>query len=99
MDEFVSIFLYYFHLFIYVALPGVSTGAVGFSPGLCPHPAGPGGGPIPPPISEPILEHMLLLTDAVSLSPEAMNVNTQQHRYVRYKSLSIMNMRVKYRVR
>jgi len=94
MDEFVSIFLYYFHLFIYVALPGAFTGAVGYNPGGCPHPAGPGNGPYPPPKIEPILEHMLQLSDAVSLSPDAMTANTQQHRYVRYKFLSIINKKV-----
>ena len=93
-DEFVSTFLYYIHLFLYVALPDISTLADGFSPGLCPHPAGPGGGPNTPTVIETVLEHMLQLSDAVSLSPGAMNVNTQQHRYVRYKILSIMNMKV-----
>jgi hypothetical protein len=61
---------------------------------ICPDTAGPGGDPVAPPTNEQTVETMLLLSDAVPLTPGAMNVNTQ-HRYLRYEILTVMNMKVR----
>ena len=55
--------------------------------------AGPASDPIAPPISAPTLDPMLLLSDAVPLSPDAISVNTQEHNYLKYKFLTVMNMK------
>jgi hypothetical protein len=47
-----------------------------------------------PPTNEPKVEPKLLLSDAVPLSPDAISANTQQHPYVRYKVLKVMNMKL-----
>jgi hypothetical protein len=50
--------------------------------------------PIAPSTYEPTVEAMVLLSDAVPLSPDAMSVNTQQHSSSRCKILTVMKMKV-----
>jgi hypothetical protein len=57
-------------------------------------PTGPANDPITPPTNEPTVEPMLLLSDAVALSPDAMSVNSQQPSYKRYKIVKVMKTNV-----
>jgi hypothetical protein len=63
----------------YFPLPAIAPPIVAPSAALCSDTAGPASDPIAPPTIEPTVEPILLLSDAVPLSPHAMSVNTQQH--------------------
>ena len=60
----------------------------------CSAPTGPATDPIAPPTNEPRVEPMLLLSDAVPLSPDAMSVNTQQQTHIRCKSVPVINIKL-----
>ena len=60
----------------------------------CSDTVGPASNPIAPPIYAPTVEPMLLLSDAVPLSPDAMSVNTQEQTYMKYKILTAMKMKM-----
>jgi hypothetical protein len=76
------------YLFIYVPLPAVPPVVAATGAAINPDTAGPGGDPIAPATNEQTVETMLLLSDAVPLSPDATNVSTQ-HRYLRYEILFV----------
>jgi len=61
----------------YIAVPAVAPPIDAPSAAHCSDTAGPANVPIAPPTNEPTVEPMLLLSDAVPLSPDAMSVNTQ----------------------
>jgi hypothetical protein len=85
-------FLYY--KFIYFAVPAIAPPIEAPNAAHGTAPTGPAIDPIAPPTNEPTVEPMLLLSDAVPLSPDAMSVNTQHQSYVRYKILTVMKMNV-----
>ena len=78
---------------MYVSFPAVPGVGVPYGTPLGCDTHTPGVDPICPPICEPTVETMLLLSDAIPLSPDVTNVNTQLHRYVGYKILTVMNVK------
>ena len=46
------------------------------------------------PYKQTKIEHNLLLSDAVPLSPDAISVNTQEQSYIRYNTLTVMDMEI-----
>jgi hypothetical protein len=85
--DFVYKLQYYIYIFIYFAVPPVAPQKYVLSEATFSDTADTA-------TYEPTVEAMVLLSDAVPLSPDAMSVNTQQHSYVRYKILTAMNMKV-----
>jgi hypothetical protein len=62
---------------IYFAVPAIASPIAAPSEAHCSATACPPIDPIAPPMNEPTAEPMLVLTDAVPLSPDAISVNTQ----------------------
>jgi hypothetical protein len=92
--DFVYKLHYYIYLFIYFAVPPIAPQMDAPSEATFSDTADPATDPIAPSTYEPTVEAMVLLFDPVPLSPDAMSVNTQQHSYVRYKILTVMNMKL-----
>ena len=88
----VNKFLYYKLKYFAVPAPAPPTDSPSAAP--CFDIAFPANDPIAPPTNEPTLRTMLLLSDAVTLTPDANSVNRQEQSYVRYKFLPIINMKV-----
>jgi len=71
----------------YFAVPATAPPTDAPTAAHCSDTAGPANDQIAPPRNGPKIEPMLLLSDAVTLSTDAISVNTQQQPYVRYKIL------------
>jgi hypothetical protein len=81
------------YLFTYFSVPAIVPPIDAPSAALCSDTAGPASDPIAPPTNAPTVEPMLPLSVSVTLSPDAMSVNTQRT-YMKYKFPTVLNMEV-----
>ena len=85
-------FLYY--KLIYFAVPATAPQIDAHSAAQCSDTAGPATDPNILPKNESTVGPMLLLSDAVPLSPEDTSVNRQEQSYMRYKVLPVINIKL-----